>query len=153
MIRRWARSEAIIAAPVDVVWSVMTDVAAYASWNPFVVRVDAERSPVEMGDLMTLHVRWSTGGGASSLEETVELVAPHGAAPRARWVYVFRGPMDRFGLVRAERLQELEALGPRSTRYSTSEFFTGLLSPFVPLAKVQEGFDRQTAALKARAER
>ena len=60
--------------------------------------------------------------------------------------------MDRYGLVRAERLQELEALGPASTRYATSEFFTGALAAFIPLAKVQEGFERQTAALKVRAE-
>ena len=53
----------MIDAPIDLVWGVMLDGAAYGQWNPFVVQVDGDIAP---GGTYGLRVRWARGGGARS---------------------------------------------------------------------------------------
>ncbi len=52
-----ARCEIEIAAPSDVVWSVLTDIANWPSWNPDVASMSYE-GPLDVGTTF----RWKAGG-------------------------------------------------------------------------------------------
>ena len=86
-----------IAAPIERVWSVMVDVARYGEWNPFLHRIDA-REPPRAGSELILHVKWSSGGGATSRERITRLEAPAGG--RALLEYEFLGVLHTIGAVR-----------------------------------------------------
>jgi hypothetical protein len=149
-MRRAAETEIDIDAPPSRVWAVMLDFTHYHEWNPFIVRAELSGPPV-VGAALRLHVRWHDGGGASSGERITELVAPTDCEP-GRLAYDFTGFLPAFGLVRATRLQRLDPLGSDRTRYFTRENFSGLLTLALPLARVQDGFERHAKALKVRAE-
>jgi hypothetical protein len=134
-----------IAAPVEVVWGVMLDLARYGEWNPFIVRIDAPPK-VEIGSRLLLHVKWADGGGATPGECITRLEPP------SVLEYRFTGPLATFGLVKAGRVQTLTPVGSGHTRYDSREEFRGLLGAFIPLKKVQAGFDQHARALKQRAE-
>lgn len=139
-----ARASLEIPASIDRVWQVLTALERYAEWNPFIVRVDGGATPV-LGGRLVLHVKWEQGGGASS-GEVVTRVEPPGTSAALAWR--FTGVLPTLGLVRAERLQTLTRLDDRLTRYESVEIFHGLLASFVPLEKVQRGFERQAEALR-----
>jgi hypothetical protein len=153
MAARVAEASAEIDAPVEIIWRAMIDLAAYPEWNPFIVRADAtppgEPAP---GTRMRLEVRWSGGGGAVAVEEVTRFEPPTDARRSATFAYRFTGWLDALGLVRGTRLQTLDEVPGKPARYHTREEFTGLLVGFMPLAKVRDGFARQTAALRVRAE-
>lgn len=139
-----------IDAPLAQVWQIMLDLPNYAVWNPFIVRAECE-GPLVIGAALRLHVRWGDGGGARS-DEVVTALRPPDDGRGAHLVYRFAGPLHALALVRATRTQQLDDLGGGRTRYSSTETFTGLLARLVPLARVQDGFARHAAALKAHAE-
>lgn len=142
-----------IDAPLDEVWAVMTDLAAYAEWNPFIYGVDGVPAALDVGARFVLRVRWSDGKTVRSREHVVAVEPPAGAAPRrALLAYRFGGPLPALYLVRATRHQWLEQDPGGPTRYRTREVFHGLLSRFVPFAPVRDGFERHARALKQRAE-
>jgi len=148
---RSAEATAAIDAPVEVVWAVMLDLDAYPRWNPFVVRVDGPAGrPPAVGDELILHVRWASGRGVTTRERITRLEPPAGG--RAVLEYDFGGPLAALGLVRGRRLQELEVAAAGTTRYRTAERLHGLLAFAAPIGRVQDGFERHAAALKARAE-
>ena len=132
---RSAEATASIAAPLEVVWAVMLDLDRYPDWNPFVVQVDGP-----------------AGGRGVTTRERITRLEPPGAARRATLEYDFGGPLATLGLVRGRRLQEVEQGPPGSTRYRTAERLHGLLAFAAPIGRVQDGFERHAAALKARAE-
>lgn len=138
-----ARASIEIPASIDRVWQVLTALDRYAEWNPFIVRVDGGATPV-LGGRLVLHVKWEQGGGASSGELVTRVEPPRASAVLA---WRFTGVLPTLGLVRAERLQTLTRLDDTRTRYESVETFHGLLAGFVPLAKVQRGFERQAEAL------
>jgi hypothetical protein len=149
-----AEASADIAAPIALVWQIMLDLPAYGAWNPFIFRADSASSSPGPGADLTLHVRWSDGSTVSSRERIITLdpPAPGEGALRATLAYQFLGPLHTLHLVRGTRLQTLAQTPGGPTRYHTMERFHGLLRRFVPLAKVQDGFERHAAALKAAAE-
>ena len=151
MSERFAEASAAIEAPPEVVWGVMLDLDAYPAWNPFVVRVDGpEGRPAAVGDELVLHVRWATGRGVTTRERITRLEPP--ATGRATLEYDFGGLLAALGLVRGRRLQEVEEASPGTSRYRTAERLHGLLAFAAPIGRVQDGFERHAAALKARAE-
>jgi hypothetical protein len=147
MSSRFASADVTIDAPVDVVWTVMLDLAHYPLWNPFIVRVDAPggREP-RVGDAITLHVRFRGGRAVASRERITRI------EPRALLEYEFAGRLHRAGLVRGRRLQGLEQGPDGATRYHTEEQFRGALAFALPVRAVQDGFRRHARALKERAE-
>lgn len=150
-----AQTSIAINAPIERVWQVMTDVAAYPQWNPFVVNIDAAGDVTMQGAAMKFTVKWLDGGTATSHEIVTEAQAPHAdgnGVKHAHWAYVFNSWLHRFGLVHAIRHQWLEQQPGSITIYRTEEVFTGLLKKFIPLAKVQDGFERQAKALAQFAE-
>jgi hypothetical protein len=148
---RSAEASATIDAPAEIVWSVMLDLDAYPAWNPFVVQVDGpEGRPAAVGDELVLHVRWASGRGVTTSERITRLEPPAPGRPGVL-EYDFGGPLATFALVRGRRLQQVEAT-PAGSTYRTSERLHGLLAFAAPIGRVQDGFERHAAALKARAE-
>lgn len=146
-----AAAEVLIQAPIQRVWAVMLDLEAYPQWNPFTPRVECQ-GPPRVGAPIRLHVRWADGQQVVSPERIVRLEPPAPDAQgqlRAVYGYNFGTLLATLHLVRSERLQILEALDPATTRYRTTIRLTGALSSRVPISKIQDGFDRQAAALKA----
>ena len=151
MTDRSAEAAASIEAPIEVVWAVVLDLDAYPAWNPFVVRIDRPVGrPAAVGDELVLHVRWASGRGVTTRERITRLEPPSDG--RATLEYEFGGPLAALGLVRGRRLQELEGASGAPTRYRTAERLHGLLAFAAPIGRVQDGFERHAAALKARAE-
>ncbi len=141
-----------IDAPIELVWAVMLDTQSYAEWNPFVVRADCP-SPPRPGDPITLHVQWPNGKTTTS-SERISIVEPPGPGEvrTATLAYVYEGLPAKLGLVRGTRYQRLRQAPGGSTSYHTVEKFGGPLVPLAGPARVEEGFRRHAAALKARAE-
>src|SRR5919107_6139245 len=80
-----------IEATPERVWEVLTDLAAYPAWNPFIVRAEGV---VETGRRLTLTMQ-PLGGRATTLRpRLVEVDAPR----RLRW----RGPLGVPRLMGAE---------------------------------------------------
>jgi hypothetical protein len=147
-------ASASIDAPLEVVWAVMLDTAAYGAWNPFVVRADCPWPP-SVGDPIVLHVRWANGRGARSPERISAIDPPNrgpDGATTALLSYVYEGLPSRLGLVRGVRHQRLRQEPGGPTSYDTVEEFSGPLVRFAGPDRVAEGFARHAAALKRRAE-
>jgi hypothetical protein len=142
-----------IDAPLERVWAVMTDVAAYGEWNPFVYRVECP-TPPRPGDAIVLHVRWANGRSSVS-PERISLVEPpyqDDGIRRATLAYVYEGLPARIGLVRGVRHQRLSQVAGGATVYDTVEEFSGPLVALAGPGRVAEGFRRHAEALKARCE-
>ena len=133
-----------IEAPAARVWQLLTDVAAYPEWNPFIRRISGELAP---GARPTVRLQ-PLGGRGISLRPTVLAVAPNG---ELRW----RGRLGLPGLFDGEHSFTIEPLGAGRVRFTQREVFTGLLVPLVARALdrgTRYGFEAMNAALKARAE-
>jgi hypothetical protein len=152
MPARIAEAAVEIDAPLEIIWRAMIDLAAYPEWNPFIVRAGAPPGEPRPGTRMRLEVRWGAGGGARAVEEVTRVEPPSRTRRTATFAYRFTGVLDALGLVRGTRVQIVEEVAGRPARYHTREEFTGLLTGFLPLAKVRDGFARQAEALRLRAE-
>lgn len=158
-----AHASAVIEAPITHVWSIMKDLGRYGEWNPFVTHLELERPgamPVP-GEVVFLYSRWmdtpdgalrKTRGVLTRFIEPAE-VATSGVLRSALLEYRFAEWMAVMRLVLATRQQSLTELADGRTEYVSHEEFRGLLGDFVPLRRVQAGFDAHAAALKAYAER
>ena len=113
------RTDVDIDATPDRVWEVLTDLAAYPAWNPFIVRAEGV---VGTGRRLTLTMQ-PIGGRATTLRpRLVEVDVPR----RLRW----RGTVGVPGLVDAEHTFTLEPRGS-GTRVVHQEDFRGVLVPFL----------------------
>lgn len=150
-----AHTEILIDAPIETIWQVMTDVRAYAQWNPFVVAIDCPDPEPRIGTDLTLHVRFGNGKQVRTIERITCLDSPMTdpqGTRRARLEYRFLGLLHAFNMVRGSRHQTLEELAPGQVRYVSHEDLTGWLSWAAPIKLVQDGFERHAAALKQRSE-
>jgi hypothetical protein len=147
-------ASASIDAPIETVWDVMLDTAAYGEWNPFVERLESPQPPSE-GDPIVLHVRWANGKTARSPERIVSIEPPtrdsEGVAT-ACLSYVYEGIPSKLGLVKGVRHQRLRQAPGGPTTYDTVELFSGPLVRFAGPDRVAEGFARHAVGLKRRAE-
>lgn len=144
----------LIDAPLDTVWAIMVDRAAYGEWNPFVVRADCPTPPV-VGDPIRLHVTFADGKHVVSPERISCVVPPYDEPDgrrRAELAYDYVGLPARFHLVRGRRWQRLSQVPGGPTRYETVEELRGPLVRLAGPARVQEGFQRHAEALRRRAE-
>jgi uncharacterized protein YndB with AHSA1/START domain len=145
-------AEVEVAAPIDVVWSVMLDTDRYPEWNPFITEVESD-GPPEVGRALRLHVAFTGGKQVVSPERITAVEPPAGSDRRqARLTYVYEGWPSRLWLVRGTRHQRLTEQAAGTTRYETVEEFSGPLVPLAGPDRVAEGFRRHAQALKERAE-
>lgn len=132
-----------IAAPAAKVWSVLTDLPAYAAWNPFIV--SAAGTPV-VGK--RLSIRAQPPGGTVLRFRPLVLVADPEREFRWRGQFILPGLFDGEHAFRIEP----EAEG---VRFVQTERFTGLLIPITPASlfeRIQHGFEAMNRALRQRAE-
>ena len=133
-----AEGEVQIAAPPETVWEVISDIAAWPSWNTDVKSMKLE-GPVAPGSTF----RWKAG--SSSLVSTLKVVDP----PREiAWTGVTMG----IHAVHVFRLEPSDG----GTRAHSAESFRGLIpTVFRGYSRkvLQRGIDRILALLKTEAER
>lgn len=140
----------LIQADLQTVWETMVNISRYSDWNPFIIHVGSASDFPHPGTLMTFTVCWDNGA-TQSTKELVDFIAPPSPTSgmqRAEWGYSFSGFLSKIGMVRAQRVQTLTATPEGHTLYHTVETFRGWGQLFLPLKKVQNGFDRQAEALK-----
>ena len=131
-------------APLDVVWAVITDLAAYGEWNPFVVLC---RSTLRVGDPIDMRVKIFSRLAQPQREYIQEHV------PKTRLCYGLDG--GRSGAVVSRRCHELEQLDAQRTSYRSHFVLSGWAAPLTRLLlgrRLQRGFHAMTIAIRARAE-
>ncbi len=137
-------SEIDIAATPERVWSILTDISAYPSWNPF---IRAIKGSIEKGQRLTVSIQ-PTGGKAMTFRPTVLVAAPN---TELRWLGHFLIP----GIFDGEHYLKIVQTDAGRVRFTQGERFSGVL---VGMAKAtlnrgtKSGFIAMNAALKARAE-
>ena len=144
MFRYMVSSDSItIETPARRVWEILMDLERYGEWNPFTTRVDTS---LEVGSPVDLYV--TLGPFKLKQPEQIQAVDPPsllawGMIMGARWLLVTR------------REQRLEALSDTRCCYTTTDGFTGFLTPVVVLlfgGLIRRGFNAMAWALKERAE-
>jgi len=142
-VARTIETEIEIDAPIDAVWSVLSDWASYPDWNPWMVQLEGA---LEVG--ARLEVGMMLGRRRVVFRPRLVHVQPGRAF---RWL----GHMLVPGLFDGEHGFELVELGPAKTRFVHSERFRGVLAGLVLRAvgeATEQGFGQMNAALKARCE-
>jgi hypothetical protein len=138
------QSEIDIATTPERLWSILTDLVAYPSWNPFIRSISGH---IAKGQRLIVPIQ-PAGGRAMTFRPTVLLAAPNS---ELRWLGHFLFPRIFDG----EHYFKLTASAPGRVQFTQGEKFSGVL---VGLAKAsldrgtKAGFIAMNAALKARAE-
>ncbi len=137
-----------IAAPIDLVWDVLTDVERYGDWNPFTPQA---RTDFEIGSPAHLLVRM----GPAKVRIT-ETVSAFEESRLIAWSKAFGARRLLF----AVREQHLEPVNETSCLYHNTDRLTGVLARMVYLCfarymrvgftDVGEGLKRQAEALYER---
>jgi hypothetical protein len=133
-----------VAAPAATVWSVITDLARYPEWNPFVV---ASRSTLEPGTPIVMRVRVFPFLAQPQRETIFE------HEPGRRLSYGI--PMRPLGSLASHRSHEVAAITAERTRYVSRFELSGWLAPLVAAllgGRLARGFGSMSAAIKTRAE-
>ncbi len=140
--RRIETSIEIEATPKKV-WSILTDFAGMAAWNPFIKSISGTLAP---GSRLTVHVA-PPGKGGMKFKPTVIAV---NSERELRWL----GRLLLPGIFDGEHYFLLEPLGSGRTRLTQGEKFSGMLvGAFgATLSATGNGFEAMNAALKQRAE-
>lgn len=141
---RELRTEIEIEAAAPRVWEVLTDLASYPEWNPFVRRGEGKLAVGER-----LHVFIQPPGGQGMSFRPRVLVAD--LDRELRWL----GHLWIPGLFDGEHSFAIEPLGPGRVRFVHSEKFGGILRPFLWKmldTDTRRGFEAMNVALKQRCE-
>ena len=134
----------LIEAPAEQVWAVVSDLARYREWNPFVVSCVSTLVP---GEPIAMRVRIFARGALPQREQILE-------HEPGRWL-CYGLPPSRIGALASRRSHEVSSAGAARTRYVSHFELSGWLAPLVQWllgARLRAGFGAMSAALKARAE-
>jgi hypothetical protein len=141
---RTIRSTLEIRAPIDVVWQVLTDFAAYPAWNPHVRQISGQAG---VGQRLTL-VSHPPGGRPMRFRPLIiGWQPPHELC----WRTTF---MTR-AIFTAEHAFRLQPIDDERVRFIQDETFRGLAVPLYSrfrLSATRRGFDQMSQALRERAE-
>ncbi len=135
-----------INAPASVVWAVLTDFPNYNAWNPFCVRAEAE---LKLG--APLNMKLVNYANPGTLAPNCEYICAIEPEKLISWEL----PHTDFWPYAARRDQIIEATGPNSCRYHSTDAFFGENGIHVMRFCgdwVKRAFDDSARALKARAE-
>ena len=125
----------------EVVWKLLTDLAAYPSWNTTVDKVEGS---IGLGNKITIHAKIAPGKAfpvkVTALETPRKMVWTGGAPLK----FLFKG--ERTFLVTPKTADTVE--------FSMEEAFDGLMAEVIgkSIPDLQPAFDEFAACLKARAE-
>lgn len=134
-------AEIVIEAPAMQVWNVLTDFAAYADWNPFIV---AAAGSARVGERFTATFR-PAGSRGTRLRPRI-LRAD--AGQELRW----KGSVGLPGLFDGEHVFTLTPRANGATHLRQEEFFTGVLVPLFrrSFAATERSFVAMNEALRER---
>ena len=135
-----------IAAPAELVWSILVDLPSYPQWNPYTVKVE---SSLLLGEPVNLFLPDPTRPG--ELLHVVEYLADFEPHRLLAWEMI--ASADNPDAARREQI--IESTGPNSCRYQTTDQFLGPTADQVMANHgpwVKQGFDAVALAVKARAE-
>ncbi len=135
----------LIEAPPSKVWGILTDFPAMPEWNPFIRAISGS-----LAQGARLNVRIAPPGqSAMTFKPSVLVASPE---RELRWIGALMGR----SMFAGEHYFVLDPIGPRTTRLTHGERFSGLLAPLVMrgtmLAATKAGFAAMNEALKRRAE-
>ena len=133
-----------INAPRELVWEILEDLAQYPQWNPFTVKAEGS---LKVGNAIDLHVKMPKRGDRIQTEIVEKIDSPHCLSWGMK--------LGISPLLSALREQILENISNDRCSYTTSDKFSGLLSPLVYFLfhdDVHKGFNRVADALKKHAE-
>jgi hypothetical protein len=147
-----------IDAPIERIWDVLADFAAYPEWNPYVKAVHGAVAPearVEMD--MLYHTEYNTDKGRR-VTESVEVTA---FAPPKYFSWVWKHPRGDWWLT-TERIFRIRAREDGKCTFFNEVYFSGMgsvkLFGFLDFqrdaleSKVKLAMTKMNDALKARAE-
>jgi hypothetical protein len=138
-------TQVVIDAPAHKVWAILTDFPGMAAWNPFIRSISG--SPT-VGERLSVQIA-PPDQAAMTFRPTVLAALPE---RELRW----RGALISRWIFAGEHYFVLDAAGPRTTRLTHGEHFSGLLAPLLmrgrTLTATTKGFAAMNAALKRRAE-
>ncbi len=132
-----------IDAAAETVWEVISDVATYPEWNPFVLSCQTSLKP---GAPINMKVR--LGKGTQTANEILDEVTPGRG-------FSYRMKPPPLGALRSYRSHDIEPTDLRRCVYRSHFELTGWLSPLVAAlmgSKLQAGFDGMSKGIKTRAE-
>lgn len=135
-----------IAAPAELVWSILVDLPRYPQWNPYTVKVE---SSLRLGEPVNLFLPNPAQPG--ELLHVIEHLADFD--PHRLLAWEMHASADNPDAARRE--QVIEATGPATCRYHTTDQFLGATADQVMALHgpwVKQGFDAVALALKAHAE-
>ena len=133
-----------IKAPLERVWAILSDTAAYPGWNQVILRLDGEW---KLGGRLLLVIQ-PPGHRATTFRPLIQDFRP---GQLIRW----RGRLpDVPGLFQGIHEFRLEPLPEGRTRFHHVERFSGILVPLLggTLRDTERGYLAMNEALKARAE-
>jgi hypothetical protein len=140
--RRIETSIEIDASPKKV-WSILTDFAGMASWNPFIKSISGALAP---GSTLAVHI---APPGKSGMQFKPTVLAAN-RERELRWL----GRVLLPGIFDGEHYFLLEPIGSDRTRLTHGEKFSGILVGLFggTLSATENGFQAMNVALKQRAE-
>jgi hypothetical protein len=141
---RELRTEIEIQASPEKVWGILTDLASYTDWNPFIHRAVGT---IALDEQITMYYG-TPGTKEGTLHCTVRACVPN---QELRWSWRILVP----ALYTGEHSFVIEPLGAGRVRFVDREVFSGLLSPLFAGqidTSSRRGFEAMDQALKARAE-
>jgi len=133
-------STALIQAPPETIWSVLTDAPGYADWDSGVVRVEGTIAPQEK-----IKVVSEANPKRAFPVKVTEF------APGERMVWSGGMPLGLFKGVRTFRLQPEDG---GATRFTMREEYSGPMLPMIwrSMPDLGPSFEQFASGLKARAE-
>lgn len=137
-------TEAVINAPIETVWSILTDFAAFPQWNSFITGISGS-----LAEGSCLNVCIEPAGGRAMRFKPRLLV--YQAPQELRWL----GSLPLRGLFDGEHFFRLEALSEHTTRLVHGENFSGILVRLMAGSLDKHtlpAFEKMNRELKQRAE-
>ncbi|WP_425827422.1 SRPBCC family protein [Streptomyces fractus] len=112
-----------IEATPEQVWQVLTDLPAYARWNPFMTsaEVTSPGGRIDKGARLSI-VMHASSGDSTFTPEVLDFVP----GKELRWL----GKMGPGWIADGEHRFTIEELGPHRVRLTQNERFTGVAVPF-----------------------
>ena len=133
-----------ISATAERLWSILTDLTAYPSWNPFIRAIEGS---IEAGQRLNVSIQ-PAGGKAMTFRPTVLLATPN---TELRWL----GRLLIPGIFDGEHYFKIARMATGRVRFTQGEKFSGVMVGMVKASLdrgTKAGFIAMNAAIKMRAE-
>lgn len=137
------RTEIPIRATAERVWSILTDLASYPRWNPFVTEITGE---LRVGGRLTVRLRTANGRTLRFRPRVVRLESGEALG--------WQGRLGLPGLFDGEHSFSIVP-APGGVTFRHAEVFRGLLVPFLRRSLERDTrpmFERMNEALRRRSE-